>query len=45
MMNEVIEWQEAHLIWWRKAIKDYFLRNYEINIEFFPKMEGEEDED
>ena len=41
MINEFIKWNEAHIIWWRKAINKFMIKEYGIELEFFPKIDGE----
>ena len=42
MINEFIKWNEAHIIWWRKALKKHMLKEFGVDVKFFPKIEGEE---
>jgi len=41
MINEIIKWNEAHIIWWRKVINRFMEKEYGFTLKFFPKIEGE----
>jgi len=34
-------YQKAHIIWWRKAINKYFLKEFGFEIKFYPEIENE----
>lgn len=43
MIEAFIKFEEAHIIWWRKAINDYMMREHGFKLVFYPKIEGEEE--